>query len=56
MERNISVWLPLMCPQLETRPATQACALAVNRTSDLLVCRLALNVINHTRHSSSLSY
>ena len=25
MERNISVWLPLMCPALGTRPATEAC-------------------------------
>ena len=26
-ERNITVWLPLMCLQLGTWPATQACAL-----------------------------
>ena len=26
-ERNVNVWLPLMCPQLGTWPATQACAL-----------------------------
>ena len=25
-ERNISVWLPLMHPQLRTWPATKACA------------------------------
>ena len=29
-ERNIPVWLPLVCPLLETRPATQACALTGN--------------------------
>ena len=33
-ERNIS-WLPLACPQLQTWPPTQACALTGNRTSDL---------------------
>ena len=26
-ERNISVWLPLVCPLLGTWPTTQACAL-----------------------------
>ena len=46
-ERNIS-WLPLTCPQLGTWPATQACALTGNRTSDLSVCRLALNPLSHT--------
>ena len=29
-ERNITVWLPLACPQLETWPATQVCALTGN--------------------------
>ena len=29
-KRNISVWLPLMCPLLGTWPATQACALTGN--------------------------
>ena len=29
-ERNINVWLPLMCPLLGTWPATQACALTGN--------------------------
>ena len=42
-ERNISVWLPLMCPQLGTWPETQACALTGNRTSDPLVCRPVLS-------------
>ena len=36
-ERNINVQLPLMCPPLDTWPATQACALTGNRTSDPLV-------------------
>ena len=34
-ERNISVWLPLVRPSVGTWPATQACALAGNRTGDL---------------------
>ena len=29
-ERNINVWLPLVCPPLRTWPATQACALTGN--------------------------
>ena len=33
-ERNINVWLPLICSLLRTWPATQACALTGNRTSD----------------------
>ena len=37
-ERNIDVWLPLARPQLGTWPATQACALTGNQTSDLLAC------------------
>ena len=47
-ERNIYVWLPLMCPLLGTWPATQACALTGNRTSSPLVCRLALNPLSYT--------
>ena len=46
-ERNISVWLPLMHPLLGTWPATQACALTGNQTSDPLICRLALNPLSH---------
>ena len=34
----------LCAPQLGTWPATQACALTENWTSDPLVCRLALNL------------
>ena len=43
-ERHISVCHPL----LGTWPATQACALTGNRTSDPLVCRPALNPLSHT--------
>ena len=35
--------LPLTRPQLGTWPATQACVLTGNRTSDLLILRPALN-------------
>ena len=47
-ERNINVWLPLMHSLLGTWPATQACALIGNRTSDPLVPRLVLNPLSHT--------
>ena len=47
-ERNLSVWLPRMCPLLGTWPTTQACALTGNQTSDPLVCRPALNPLSHT--------
>ena len=47
-ERNINVWLPLVYPLLGTWPATQACALTGNRTSDILVHRLVLNPLSHT--------
>ena len=43
-ERNINVWLPLMCPQLGTWPANQACALTGNQTGDPLVRRPVLNL------------
>ena len=36
-EKNINVWLPLTWSLLETWPATQACALTGNQTSDPLV-------------------
>ena len=47
-ERNINVWLPLVRPLLGTWPATQACALTGNGTSDRLVPRPALNPLSHT--------
>ena len=40
-ERNINVWLPVAHPLLGTWPATQACALTRNQTSDPLVRRPA---------------
>ena len=43
-ERNITVWLPPMCPSLGTWPATQACAL----TGNPLVCRPTLCPLNYT--------
>ena len=47
-ERNINVWLPLMHPPFGTWPATQACALTENQTSNPLVHRLALNPLSYT--------
>ena len=38
----------LHTPQLGTGPATQACALTGNRTSDLLLCGTVLNQLSHT--------
>ena len=35
-KRNISVWLPLQCPQMETWLATQKCAPTRNQTSNPL--------------------
>ena len=37
---------------LGTWPATQACALTGNRTGNLLVCSLALNLLSHTSHGN----
>ena len=47
-ERNINVWLPLVCPALGTWPAAQACVLTRNRTSNPLVHRPALNPLSYT--------
>ena len=47
-KRNINVWLPLARPLLGTWPATQACVLTGNWTSNPLVCRLVLNPLSHT--------
>ena len=47
-ERNINVWLPLTRPQLGTWPATQACALTGNRTSNPLVPKSMLNLLIYT--------
>ena len=53
-QRNI-VWLPLVYPtqDLGTWPATQACALTGNRTSNnALVYRPALNSLSYTSQGS----
>ena len=47
-ERNNIVWLPVECPLLGTWPTTQACVLIGNRTSNSLVCWLALGPLSHT--------
>ena len=47
-ERNINVWLPLVCPLLGTWPTTQAYALTGNRTGDSLVHKPAFNPLSHT--------
>ena len=36
-ERNINVWLPLMCPLLGTWPTTQACGPTGNQTGNPLI-------------------
>ena len=51
-ERNIAVWLPLMCSLLGTWPKTQACALSGNQTGDPLVHRPVLNPLSHTSQGS----
>ena len=55
-ERNINVWLPLVHPLLGTWPATQACALTGNQTSDSLVCRPVLNPLSHTSQGNFLHF
>ena len=46
-EGNID-WLPLTYPQPGTWPATQACALTRNWTSNLSDCRTMPNPLSHT--------
>ena len=43
----------LLTPNLGTWPTAQACTLPGNQTSDLSVCRLALNPVSHTSQSES---
>ena len=47
-ERNINVWLPLMCPPPGNWPTTQACDLTGDQSRDPLALRLALNPLSHT--------
>ena len=53
-KRNINLWLPLERPLLGTWPATQACALTGNQTSDPLVHRPALSPLIHTSQGGSI--
>ena len=55
-DRNINVWLPLARPLLGTSPATQACALTGNQTSDPLLHSPVLNPLSHTSQGSSLYF
>ena len=48
--------LPLAHPQLGTPPATQACSLTGNRTSNLLVHRPVLNPLSHTSQGNKCSF
>ena len=41
------MWLPLKRPLLGTWPATQACALTGNRTSELSLCRMTPNQLSY---------
>ena len=54
-ERHID-WLPLTHPEPGTRPATQACALTGNQTTDPLVRRPALNPLSHTSQGESVLF
>ena len=47
-EWNINVWLPLAHATLGNWPATQACTLTGNQTSDALVHRSVLNPLSYT--------
>ena len=53
-ERNISVWLPFVCPLLGTWPATQARALTGNQTGHPLAHRRALNPLSHPARANLL--
>ena len=52
-ERNID-WLLLACPQPGTWPASQACALMRNGTSDPLVCGMMPNPLSHASQGKFL--
>ena len=55
-KRNIHVWLPFTHPLLGTWPATQACALTGNQTSDPVVYRPVLNPLSYTSQGTKISY
>ena len=52
-ERNINVWLPLVCPLLVTWPATQACTLDWVSNQDPLVRRPAPNPLSYTSQGNT---
>ena len=54
--RNINVSLPPVRPLLGTWSATQACALTGNLTINTLVCRPALNPLNHTSQGKTKDF
>ena len=54
-ERNINVCLPLALSAPGTWPATQACALTGNQTSDPLVHRPVLSPLSHTSQGYCVS-
>ena len=55
-KRNISVRLPLACPQLGTRPATQAWALTGNWTGDPFILRPVLNPLATRARAKTISF
>ena len=59
-ERNTDVgnidWLPVVRTRITTEPATQACALTRNQTSDLSVYRMMLNQLSHTGQGRAHSF
>ena len=52
-ERNINVWLPLMCPLLETWPAR---ALTRNPAGNPFIHRLALSPLSHSSQGSTFIF
>ena len=55
-ERNIDMWLFLACHHLGTPPATQACALTGNQTSNPLVHRPSLNPLSQGRFNVFVTF
>ena len=47
-ERNINVWLSLVCPPLDTWPATQACALNWESNQQPFGLQLVLSPLSYT--------
>ena len=53
---KLNVWWPLAHTLLGTWPATQACALTGNQTSDPLVCRPMLNSLSYVSQGLMVSF